>query len=261
MIAAPGITVNGVKISIEQINAEVQYHPAQSLFDAKYAAMLALVIRELLLQRAEKLGIRALDETAGSADEAISKVLQKEIDVPVPTREECETYYNGNRTKYASPPLFDVSHILYLAPPDDKVARESALKQARDCLERLAKDPSLFEAIAKSDSACPSGKQGGRLGQIGRGQTVPGFEAALFAMRAGDMSVEPVATEVGYHIIRVDKRVDQKQLPFEAVAERIADYLQQLSWQRAFSQYVQILAGQAEISGFVLKGADTPLVQ
>ncbi|TAL36083.1 MAG: peptidylprolyl isomerase [Alphaproteobacteria bacterium] len=261
MIAAPGITVNGVKISIEQINSEVQYHPAQSLFDAKYAAMLALVIRELLLQRAVKLGICTSEEAASSADEVISKVLQKEITVPIPTREECETYYNGNRAKYASPPLFDVSHILYLAPLDDKPAREAALEKARNCLGKLAKDSSLFKEIAKSDSACPSGKLGGRLGQIGKGQTVPGFESALFAMREGDMSADPVATEVGYHIIRVDKRVDEKQLPFEAVAERIADYLRQLSWQRAFSQYVQILAGQAEISGFVLKSADSPLVQ
>lgn len=47
---APGIVVNGVKISPEQINFEVQYHPAATLEDARYAAMKALVIRELLLQ-------------------------------------------------------------------------------------------------------------------------------------------------------------------------------------------------------------------
>jgi peptidyl-prolyl cis-trans isomerase C len=57
MISAPGITVNGVKITIEQINSEVQYHPAPSLPDAKYQAMQALVIRELLIQQAIKLGL------------------------------------------------------------------------------------------------------------------------------------------------------------------------------------------------------------
>lgn len=53
---APGITVNGIKITPDEINAEVQYHPAESLFSAKYEAMRALVIRELLLQRAAGLG-------------------------------------------------------------------------------------------------------------------------------------------------------------------------------------------------------------
>jgi peptidyl-prolyl cis-trans isomerase C len=53
---APGIEVNGIKISTDEINAEVQYHPAESLFSAKYEAMKALVIREMLIQRAAELG-------------------------------------------------------------------------------------------------------------------------------------------------------------------------------------------------------------
>ena len=96
MIAAPGITVNGVKISIEQINAEVQYHPASSFFDAKYAAMLALVIRELLVQRAVTLGICASRDVTCSVDDVVSQVLQQEIgrvgvvgvDAPDPRRRE-----------------------------------------------------------------------------------------------------------------------------------------------------------------------------
>ena len=50
-------------------------------------------------------------------------------------------------------------------------------------------------------------------------------------------------------------------LPFESVAEWIGDHFKKESWQRAFKQYIQILAGQAKISGFRLGGADTPLVQ
>ena len=57
MIEAPGITVNGFKITPDQISAEVQYHPAADLPEAKYQAMQALVIRELLIQRAASLGL------------------------------------------------------------------------------------------------------------------------------------------------------------------------------------------------------------
>lgn len=53
----------------------------------------------------------------------------------------------------------------------------------------------------------------------------------------------------------------RRQLPYEAVQDWIADYLKNQSWQRAVSQYIQILAGDAKISGFRLKAADTPLVQ
>lgn len=53
----PGVDVNGIKITPEQIGAEVQYHPAKTLPDAKYQAMQALVIRELLIQKAATLGL------------------------------------------------------------------------------------------------------------------------------------------------------------------------------------------------------------
>jgi peptidyl-prolyl cis-trans isomerase C len=255
MSIAPGITVNGVKISIEQINAEVQYHPALNLKEAKYEAMQALVVRELLLQRAASLGIR------GGSDEAIEDLLDRDISIPEPTIEECRRYYENNRNRFYTSPLFEVSHILYLAHPRDKEAREQALRRADEALARLKENPTLFETIAREESACPSSRQEGNIGQIGRGQTVRGFDDALLGMKAGELSAATVPSEVGYHIIRLHRRMDGALLPFEAVQERIAEHLKKQSWQRAFSQYLQILAGDAEISGFRLRSADSPLVQ
>lgn len=261
MIAAPGISVNGIKITIEQINAEVQYHPANSLPEAKYEAMKALVIRELLLQRAVKLGICRQQEMNGSADQIIDQLLEREIKVPEPTREECERYYRNNSARFVSAPLFEVSHILYLAPPDDREARLEAQKKAERCLQKVLAEPGIFSDMARAESACSSGKLGGSLGQISKGQTMPGFEAALLSMQEHEISREPVATEVGFHIIQVHRRIDGKSLPFDMVEEWIVDFLKQKSWQSALNQYIQILVGQAEISGFRLKGAETPLVQ
>ena len=99
------------------------------------------------------------------------------------------------------------------------------------------------------------------LGQISKGQTMPAFETALFQMREGDISEEPVATEVGYHIIKVHEYVDGAQLPYENVAEWIKNDLEQKSWNKAFQQYVQLLAGRSKISGFHFEGVKTPLVQ
>lgn len=258
---APGIEVNGIKITPDQINAEVQYHPAESLFSAKYEAMRALVIRELLLQRASELGLCQRGEAIKNPDPVIEALLSKEISVPEANRETCCRYYENNKSQFFTSPLYEVSHILYMAPPEDEKARSEALSRAQTTLVRLKAAPILFEAIAREESACSSAKDGGRLGQISRGQTMPAFENALFAMKAGEMSAEPVPSEVGYHIIKVHECAAGQQLPFENVAEWIAKDLHQKSWNRAFHQYVQLLAGRCKISGFRLEGAQNPLVQ
>lgn len=258
---APGITVNGVHISPEQIRTEIQYHPASSLPNAKYEAMQALVIRELLMQEAISKGISTREQMRHSSDEAIEHLLRHEICVPTPTEAECRRYYESNKTKFCTSPLFDVSHILYLASPKDQTERQEALSRARADLKQILKKTSYFKTIAKEKSACSSGKEGGRLGQISKGQTMPAFEAALMKMKAGDISREPVATEVGYHIIRVHRRVEGHQLPFDAVSEWIANTLADQVWRRAFYQYVQILAGKSKISGFRLKSSHSPLIQ
>lgn len=90
---------------------------------------------------------------------------------------------------------------------------------------------------------------------------MPAFEKALFSMKEGELSAEPVASEVGYHIIKVHKCVQGKQLPFGNVSEWIARELHEKSWRRAFHQYIQLLAGRCKISGFRLEGIHTPLVQ
>ena len=261
MSFAPGITVNGIKITSDQINVEVQYHPAKALPEAKYEAMQALVIRELLIQKAASLGFCAREEAVKNPDQIIDDLLGSEISVPDPDEQTCRRYYENNKKRFYTSPLFEVSHILYLAPPEDDDARAKAKTKAESALVRIKSQPKLFDEIAKQESGCSSAKEGGRLGQISKSQTLPAFESVLMSMKEGEMSAEPVATEVGYHIIKVHERAEGKQLPFESVKDWIADFLKSQSWQRAFSQYVQILAGEAKISGFRLKQADTPLVQ
>lgn len=261
MITAPGITVNGIKITSEKINDEVQHHPAESLSDAKYEAMQALVVKELLIQRAADLGLCNHEEAVKNPDEVLEALFDKEIEVPEANEETCRRFYEQNKERFFTSPLFEVAHILYPAVPSDGTERELAMEKAQRALECISKKPDSFESIAKEESACSSAKMGGHLGQITKGQTTPAFEAALLGMQDGDISAQPLASEFGYHLIKVYKRVEGKQLPFEAVNEWVADYLQQQSWQLSFSQYVQLLAGQAEVSGFQLKQVGTPLVQ
>ncbi len=259
---APGIEVNGIKITPDEINAEVQYHPAASLVEAKVEAMQALVIRELLLQRAAELGLCDRENAVKNSDSIIDDLLDREVITPEPDEDTCARYYENNKKKFITSPLFDVAHILYLAPPEDGDLRTEAKKKAIETIKTLQKNPEAFEDLARLHSACSSAKEGGRLGQISKGQTMPGFETALFSMKEGEISQKPVQTEVGYHVIKVFRHAEGKQLPFDAVREWIKNSLQTQSHNRAFCQYVQLLAGRAKISGFRLMGeTSTPLVQ
>lgn len=71
---------------------------------------------------------------------------------------------------------------------------------AQDVLKKLAEGNS-FESLAKAFSKCPSGEDGGDLGSFGKGQMVPAFQDAAFALKVGEVS-PIVRTQFGYHIIK-----------------------------------------------------------
>ncbi len=110
--------------------------------------------------------------------------------------------------------------------------------------------------MAQAYSRCPSAAQGGNLGQITAGQTTPEFEQALMALAPGQMCEAPVATRYGFHIIRLDRKHEGRVLPYEVVADRIADYLRESVRRRADAQYIARLVTAAKIEGIELAGAD-----
>jgi peptidyl-prolyl cis-trans isomerase C len=104
-------------------------------------------------------------------------------------------------------------------------------------------------------------RQGGNLGQIGHGDTVPEFERALFRLGLTGLLRDLVKTRYGFHIVSIDRRIPGARLPFDIVRDRIARHLRAAVEEKALRQYVSVLAGQADIRGADLKGAGTPLVQ
>ena len=257
----PIISVNGVSITPQAMAQELQYHPADSREDAVYQAARALVIRELLQQRIAELGL-ALQVGAGENEEeaATRLLLEREVQVPQCDEATCLRYYESNRARFHSAPLLAVRHILLECAPDDAEARSLAHVQAELLLERLDQFPGSFAELALKYSACPSKEQGGSLGQISKGQTVPELERQLFTLPAG-LASKPLESRYGWHVISIDQRIEGQPLPYEAVATAIRTQLQQGVWQRALVQYLQTLIGAADIRGIHLQGADSPLVQ
>jgi len=261
------VSVNGVEIAPAAIAQETQNHPAPTPDDARAAATQALVIRELLLQEARRLGIAAqpVSDEEGrreTEEEALIRgLLDDQLNVPTADEAVCRRYYDNNLDKFRSPDIYEAAHVLLSAAPSDKLAYEAATREAEAVIVLVRERPELFEQIARERSDCPSGKDGGRLGQITRGQTTPEFETFLLALDEGQLCPVPVPTPYGVHVLRLDRRIDGRTLPFEVVAAQIAAYLEDASWRRAASQYVRILIGRAQIAGIALDGAASPLVQ
>ena len=260
------VTVNGAEIPARAIAAEMQYHPASSQEEAWRQAATALVVRELLLQEAVRLGLTpAVDDGAtgaGEAEEAlITSLLAREVTTPEADEEACRRYWAANRGKFRSPDVYEAAHILFAAVPDDEAARERAKTAALETLALLEKDPDRFAALARERSACPSAASGGLLGQQNRGDLVPEIETFVLAMEEGQICPVPIPTRYGYHLLRLDRLARGVALPFETAAPQIAQQLSALSWQRAVSQYLRILAGRARIEGLAFDAAATPLVQ
>jgi peptidyl-prolyl cis-trans isomerase C len=260
------VSVNGTIIPREAIARETQNHPATKPIEAWQAAARALAVRELLLQEARRLQIQPAPtsdaEGRRETDEEalIRQLVERELAVPEPDEATCLRYFEQNRKRFRSPDLFEIAHIL-IAAPRDIDERNKAREQATSMLRQVLASPASFGNMAKAHSACPSGKLGGSLGQIGPGQTVPEFEAALAQIPVGTIGLDPVESRYGFHIARVDRRIEGRNLPFEIARPRIAAYLAEHVRRTAIRQYLSLLAGRAVLEGVTLEAAQSPLIQ
>lgn len=261
------VKVNGVAIDSQAISAEIQHHPAGSPGAAEGAAVQALVVRELLLQEARRNGLEPapeLDEKGRretDEDALIRQLLEDVVTAPEADAATCRRFYENNRDRFRSPDLYEPAHILLAAAPEDTAAYDAATAEAAQIIGLLADRPDAFDAFARDRSDCSSKENGGRLGQVTQADVVPEFATFLCNLEEAQLCPVPVKTRYGVHILRLDRKVAGKTLPFEAVADTIADYLQETTWRRAVSQYIKLLAGRASIEGVAIEAADTPLVQ
>lgn len=261
------IRINGRGISEEAILREMQHHPAPNATEAWQSGAIALAVRELLLQEAERLGIVASAEpdpggaTASGDDERIASLLERELHYPNPSEQECRTWYDNNRQRFVAPSQYRVAHILRPAPPEDAAARRHAHARCVRLLRVLARAPERFADLARQHSRCPSAAQGGSLGLIGPGQTCPELEYALEHLPVGAIATDPIETRYGWHVVLLHERIPGRQLDFDEVRANIAGYLSEAVWRRTVAQYLRILAGRADVQGIDLAAADSPLVQ
>lgn len=242
------ITVNGVEITDAMIETELQHH--QDAPSARDATVQELILRELLLQRAA-----ALSLDAGSPEATIGLLLQTEVKITDADDAACLEYYNNNPQSFVRGEMVEGSHILFKASETDSA--ETVRAAADAVLADIKANPEKFEELAREHSSCPSGQQGGSLGQFGRGQMVPEFEEVAFSLNAGEVAADLVETRFGLHIIRAGNKVEGSMVEFDEVKAKLAEFLTDVATRRAMNQYLQTLVSAAKIEGYALPGAES----
>jgi len=170
------------------------------------------------------------------------------------TLEDVKAYYDQHQDQYRIPEEVKVSHILIKTPSpgaDGKVDEkgvEEARKKAEDILKQL-KAGAKFEDLAKKYSEDPgSGKQGGDLGWIGRGRTVPEFEKSAFSLAKGQLS-DLVKSSYGFHIIRSEDKHEAHLKTIDEVKDQIEPLIKQQKAGRMMETGGNALLEQARSGG------------
>jgi len=164
------------------------------------------------------------------------------------TEEDAKKHYDENPTQFETKEQVRASHILITpkadaADPNQEKARAKA--KAEDLLKQI-KEGADFVALAKDNSDCPSAAKGGDLDFFGKGQMVPPFDKAAFAMETGKIS-ELVETRFGYHIIKVTDRKEAGTKAFEQAKVGLIQQLTQKKQAEMTQKYIDSLKAAANI--------------
>ena len=232
-------SVGGIAITemdVEEYIRELGQRGAQyNSPEGRRAILQQLVNHKLLLLEAQKNLFEAESEFRArlakvKEDLLINYAAEKAISRVSATEEELLKYYNDNIDKLVEGDVVGASHIL--------VDSEEA---ALSILERINNGEITFEDAAKEYSSCPSGQNGGSLGEFARGQMVPEFDEAVFAMTPGEISKAPVKTQFGFHLIKCTSRREAEPVPFAEVHDELMNMLLNEKRRAAFESKINQL--------------------
>ncbi len=202
--------------------------------EGRRALVEELVAQKLFLLDAQKNLLEAeksFQEQLKRAKESLltEYAIRKTIERVEVKEEEVRAFYDENLDKFTQGETVNASHIL--VETEEEAARIAADIKAGTL---------TFEEAAAQYSSCPSKEAGGNLGEFGRGQMVPEFEEAAFALEVGVVS-DPVKTQFGYHIIRTNARGEAKPIAYNEARESIYRKLMADKQQAAYRSRVNQL--------------------
>ena len=237
-------TVNGKEITgvdynlfLDSLNPQIKQYFAGE--DMNKEIINELIYQALLYEDAIAKGmdkdeefLQVVEKTKESMlkNYALGKLLAT-VDV---TEDEVKKFYEENKEAFKEKESANASHIL--VSEEDK---------AREIYEKV-KDGEDFETLAKKNSTCPSKEKGGDLGTFTRGQMVKEFEDAVFENEVGTVT-EPVKTQFGYHIIKINEKNEGRDLEFDEVKDKIFSQLKRQKEQDLYNKKIEELKEKYDV--------------
>ncbi len=144
--------------------------------------------------------------------------------------DEALKYYEDNKENFRRGETVSASHILV-----------DTEERAKEIYNEIKDGKISFEDAARANSSCPSKDNGGSLGTFSRGQMVAEFDTAVFSMQVGEITSEPVKTQFGYHLIKLDAKNEPSVVAYEEIADRIKGMLLSEKQEKAYDSRINQL--------------------
>jgi len=251
------VTVNGKNITKQDAQTFVTASAPQTNFAQLSPADQKLVVNRLIekslfIELAAKEGIDKKPEFQRNMEKIKEELLvnmwmKTQMDNAIVSASETKEFYEKNKDKFMEKASMHARHIL--------VATEKSAKGIIDTLKSLKGDAlkNKFMELAKTKSTGPSASQGGDLGTFTKGQMVPEFSKAAWALNNGEVTTTPVKTQFGYHVIYLETKEDAKPSSYEQVKEKIIATLKQQQFAAKVTEVAKELKSEAKIVDMTAK--------
>jgi peptidyl-prolyl cis-trans isomerase C len=235
-----GTTITDTEFYKEQENLPPYLKPMTETAEGKKEMLDTMVVRELIMQQAQKDGIDKSPAVAAKLEDLKKRViveafLKKKVEESANVSDaELQAFYKKNEDKFKTGEQIRASHILVKTEPEAKE------------IQKELKGGASFEELAKKHSIDGAAAKGGDLGWFGKGSMLPDFEKVAFSLKEGTTS-GIVQTKFGYHIIKATGKRPAGVRSFEEVKDQIRAAIAPEKQQETFKKLKEDLKKDAKL--------------
>jgi peptidyl-prolyl cis-trans isomerase C len=176
-------------------------------------------------------------------ENAPREVLINEVGARVSVSDkELQEYYDEHKTEFKMPAEVTIREIVLLA--DDEAARDRRRAEAEEVRAR-AVAAEEFAAVARDVSEAGTAAEGGVLGPLKHGELSEQLETLAFSLPVGEVS-ELLEMPYGFHIIKIDQRLEERIAPLEEIGEQLRGWLTERKMVDAREEYMVQAREEAE---------------
>src|SRR5436305_6744391 len=183
----------------------------------------------------------------------VQKFLETQITSKVTVSDQtAREFYDKNKSQMTAPERVHLRHIVVQVAQKAPPAEKAKAKQKADEIYKKAQGGEDFAKLATQYSDDPASKgRGGDIGWIVKGQTVPQFEAAAFALKKPNDLAPPVETRSGYSILQLVERQAAGEIPFDQVKPRLVSLLKEQQAKKLLQAHAEELRAKAKVEVFI----------